>query len=130
LGYFALLLFPKKIKTTSLGVCVHLPIPYVVKIGTGQLGQKLTLLLVVQPFYRIDDLGNCAHAQRIIRSHSESKRQKTSSLRQGYGLAGRLPTAVTPQSSAKADSPTCLPRRSLARRRVTFRYRTCRFCFD
>jgi hypothetical protein len=63
LGYFALRFIPKKIEATGFGVCLHLPIPRVVKIDIGELRQELPLLLFVEAIHSIDNLGNGAHAK-------------------------------------------------------------------
>jgi hypothetical protein len=63
LGYFALRFIPKKIEATGLGVCLHLPIPRVVKIDIGELRQELSLLLLIEAIHGIDNFGNSAHAK-------------------------------------------------------------------
>jgi hypothetical protein len=75
LGYFALCLIPKKIEATGLGVCLHLPIPRVVKIDIGELRQELPLLLLIEAIHGIDNFGNSAHTKTIIGRLPELKRQ-------------------------------------------------------
>lgn len=63
-GCFALGFFPKKIESTGLGICLHLPVPRVVKIDVGQLRQELPFLLFIKPLHGIDNFRDCAHAKK------------------------------------------------------------------